>query len=62
MKCPLCDIEPNIVKSRNVMIGDKLYRRQTYACRNEHCPNYKKEIGHEDIPLEYEVVEEGESE
>ena len=62
MKCPLCDVEPKVIKARNVMKGTTLYKRQTFACRNDKCPNFEKEIGYEDTKLEYDVVEEGEKE
>lgn len=62
MKCPLCDIEAQITSSRIVMKGDKLYRRQIFKCRNKNCGMYNKEVGRLDIPLEYDVVEEGEEE
>ena len=59
MKCPLCDIEAQITSSKLVMIGDKLYRRQIFKCRNKNCHNYNEEVGRIDNPLEY-IVEEGE--
>ena len=54
MKCPLCDIEAQIASSKLVMIGDKLYRRQIFKCRNKNCPNFGKEVGRIDNPLEYD--------
>ena len=65
MKCPTCDIEARIASSKNVMIGDKLVRRQIFKCRNRNCKMYNKEVGRIDIPLEYEIegqTEEGEKE
>lgn len=61
MKCPLCDIEAQIASSKLVMIDGKLYRRQIFKCRNKQCPNFEKEVGRIDNPLEY-TVEEGEKE
>lgn len=57
MVCPLCDTEARISSSKNVLIGDKLYRRVFYSCRNKNCKKYNTEIGHEDIEIEYEVEE-----
>ena len=62
MKCPLCDIEAQITKNRVVMIGDKLYRRLTYSCRNKQCSNNGKEIGTIDVPMTYTKIDEGENE
>jgi len=40
------------------MKGDKLFQRIEYSCRNKQCPNYNKVIATEDVPLQYEKVEE----
>lgn len=57
MKCPKCDIEARITSSKNVMKGGQLFRRIEYSCRNKNCPDYDKVIATEDIPQEYEVVD-----
>lgn len=58
MKCPKCDIEAKITSSKTIMKGDKLFQRIEYSCRNKQCPNYNKVIATEDVPLQYEKVEE----
>ena len=58
MKCPKCDIEARITSSKNVMKDGKLFRRMEFSCRNKQCANYEKVIATDDVPLEYEIVEE----
>ena len=47
MKCPLCQLELRIVKSRNVLENDdtpdeptKLFVEQDLSCLNKQCQNY----------------------
>lgn len=47
MKCPLCNVELRIVRSRNMVEHDdtpdiptKLYVDQDFKCVNKNCPNY----------------------
>ena len=49
MKCPLCQVEMRIFRSRNVVENDdtpdvqtKLFILQDMSCRNENCENYEK--------------------
>lgn len=51
MKCPLCNIEMRITKSRNVLENDntpdtptKLYVEQDLSCLNKNCQNFKKVV------------------
>lgn len=51
MKCPSCNVEAAIAKSRHVIAGDdspntetKLYIEQEIRCRNPNCSNYNKII------------------
>lgn len=44
MKCPLCNIEMVITKSRYVLRDSKLYRSISLSCRCEKCPNNGKVI------------------
>ena len=48
MKCPLCQVELRITRSRNVVEHDdtpdqatKLYVEQELSCMNKNCGNYK---------------------
>jgi len=48
MKCPLCQVEMRITRSRNVVEHDdtpneetKLYVEQELSCLNKNCSNYK---------------------
>lgn len=58
MKCPLCNIEERIVLNKNILKGDKLYRRMIFSCLNKECSNYNKELAKEDVELEVEKIEE----
>ena len=47
MKCPLCQVEMRITRSRNVVEHDdtpneetKLYIEQELSCLNKNCSNY----------------------
>ena len=47
MKCPLCQVELRITKSRNVLENDdtldvptKLFIEQDLSCMNKQCGNY----------------------
>ena len=49
MKCPLCQVELRITKSRNVVENDdtpneptRLFVEQDLSCLNKNCNNYKK--------------------
>lgn len=51
MKCPVCQLEMRISRSRNVVENDdtpdketKLYRLQELSCMNENCANYDKVV------------------
>ena len=51
MKCPLCQVEMRITRSRNVVENDttpnevtKLYIEQDLSCLNKQCANYKKVV------------------
>lgn len=48
MKCPRCQVELRISRSRNVVINDdtpdiptKLFVEQEMSCLNKNCSNYK---------------------
>ncbi len=48
MKCPLCQVELRITRSRNVVEHDdtpneetKLFVEQELTCLNKSCPNYE---------------------
>jgi len=60
MKCPRCDFDAQIIKSKLIMKDDKLMRVLTYACRNKNCAMYEKEVGKEEVEIPYE--KEGENE
>lgn len=51
MKCPRCSFDGQIVRNVVVEKNGKRYRVLTYACRNRHCPMFKKEIGKEEIEI-----------
>ena len=49
MKCPKCQVELRIIKSRNVLENDntpdlptKLYIEQDLSCLNKNCENYEQ--------------------
>ena len=51
MKCPLCQVEMRIIRSRNVVENDntpdkptKLYVEQDFSCLNKSCKNYEKVV------------------
>lgn len=51
MKCPLCQVEMRIIRSRNVVTNDdtpdtptKLYVEQDLSCLNKNCGNYEKVV------------------
>jgi len=51
MKCPLCQLEMRITRSRNVIENDdtpdrptKLFYEQEISCLNKNCSNYNKVI------------------
>lgn len=51
MKCPLCEIEAQIIKSAYVIKDGKLFRKMVYSCRNKECSNFEKEIHKEYVEL-----------
>ena len=51
MKCPLCNLEMRIVRTRNILENDntpdaetKLFVEQELKCMNKNCANYDKVI------------------
>lgn len=48
MKCPLCNVEMRITKTRNIVEMDgetpKLYFDQDLTCMNKQCANYEKVV------------------
>ena len=47
MKCPICQLEMRITRSRNIVTNDdtpdkptKLYVEQEMSCMNKNCKNY----------------------
>ena len=51
MKCPLCQVEMRISRSRNVIENDdtpdqetKLYIEQELMCLNKNCSNYEQVV------------------
>jgi hypothetical protein len=58
MKCPLCDIEAVITKTRQAfnMEEQKLFRYIEFSCRNKKCPNFEKVIGEDkdELPVTIE--------
>ena len=48
MKCPLCDVEMRMIKTRNIVeIIEEvphLYREMDISCVNDKCPNYEKVV------------------
>ena len=60
MKCPLCNIEMRIIKSRMVVENDdtpdedtKLFVEQDLTCLNKNCANYNTvvETSRNSLPL-----------
>lgn len=51
MICPRCSFDGQIIRNVVVEKEGKRFRVLTYACRNRHCPMYKKEIGKEEIEI-----------
>ncbi len=49
--CPRCSFDGQIIRNVVVEKEGKRFRVLTYACRNRHCPMYKKEIGKEEIEI-----------
>jgi hypothetical protein len=58
MKCPLCEIEAVITKSRIVFNTDeqKLFRYTEFTCRNKKCSNFQTVIGEDkdELPVTIE--------
>ncbi len=51
MKCPLCNVEMAITKSKTIAEGDnspdeatKLFMEHELSCRNKKCTNYNKVV------------------
>jgi len=51
MKCPLCQVEMRITRSRNILENDdnpdiptKLFVVQEVSCMNKDCANYEKVV------------------
>lgn len=51
MKCPLCNLEMRIKRSRNIVENDdtpdiptRLYVVQDMSCMNRNCPNHDKTV------------------
>lgn len=51
MKCPLCQVEMRIIRSRNILENDdnpdiptKLFVVQEVSCMNKNCANYEKVV------------------
>lgn len=51
MKCPLCQVEMRITRSRNIVKNDdtpdtptKLYVEQELSCLNKNCSNFQKVV------------------
>lgn len=51
MKCPLCQVEMRITRSRNILENDndpekptKLFVVQEVSCMNRDCANYEKVV------------------
>ncbi len=51
MKCPLCQVEMRITRSRNIVTNDdtpeqptRLYVEQEIKCMNKNCDNYDKVV------------------
>ena len=60
MKCPLCQVEMRICRSRNVLENDntpdaetKLFIEQELKCLNKNCKNYDKvvETSRTELPI-----------
>lgn len=51
MKCPLCQVEMRIIRSRNILENDdnpdiptKLFVVQEVSCMNKDCANYERVV------------------
>lgn len=51
MKCPLCNVEMRITKTRNILENDntpdaetKLFVEQDMSCMNKDCSNFEKVV------------------
>lgn len=51
MKCPLCNVEMRITKTRNILENDntpdaetKLFVEQDLSCMNKDCSNFEKVV------------------
>ena len=51
MKCPLCQVEMRISRSRNIVENDdtpdiptQLFIEQELSCMNKNCANYEKVV------------------
>ena len=51
MKCPLCQVEMRITRSRNILENDndpekptKLFLEQELSCLNRECSNYNQVV------------------
>jgi len=60
MKCPLCNLEMRIIRTRNILENDntpdaetKLFVEQDLSCMNENCNNHKKivETVRHEVPI-----------
>lgn len=58
MKCPLCQLEARVIRSRNVAEHDdtpdeqtRIYTELDMACMNKKCENFEQVIGTERIEL-----------
>ena len=46
--------------SKNVIKGEKLFRRMVFTCMNRQCENFEKELRTDDVELEAEIEVEAE--
>ena len=44
MKCPLCNLEMRVKRSRKITEDDKEYREVDLSCMNRDCPNFEKVV------------------
>lgn len=44
MKCPLCNTEMRIVRTKYVQNEGKIFSKQTLTCRNKNCSNFGKDV------------------
>ena len=60
MKCPVCQLEMRITRSRNVVENDdtpdretKLFNEMEISCMNKNCKNYKQvvQIVKNEVPI-----------